>query len=163
MSHAPRIVALAVLIVSTIAVASGALAGGPGEGVIASCQIPNPSAGALAIRGTVAVETQRSDAVATDVDYTFRLTRSGATTFFRLSLVALAFGKTNEEILCLALEDPGFSAQILAAFNLPPGRRLLITDKSITNAEVQGPDQVIPGTGTPGRASTMGDVTIYAQ
>jgi hypothetical protein len=163
MPYAPRIIALAVLVVASLALPFDAVAGGPGVGVIASCQIPNPSAGALAIRGTVAVETQRSDAVATDVDYTLRLTRSGATAFFRLSLNTLAFGKTNEEMLCLALEDPGLSAQILAAFNLPPGRRLLITDKSITNAEVQGPDQVIPGTGTPGRASTMGDVTIYAQ
>jgi hypothetical protein len=161
MAFPAKIVALVVLLVFAPALAVDALAGGPGGGVVASCQVPNPSAGA--IRGTVAVETQRSDAVATDVDYTLRLTRSGATAFFRLSLFALVFGKTNEEVLCLALEDPGLSAQILAAFNLQPGRRLVITDKSITNAEVQGPDQVIPGSGVPGRASTMGDVTIYAQ
>ena len=107
----------------------------------------------------------------TPVDYTLRLARSGVTScgdpsskvcFFRLSLEAKVFGISNEDVLCLALENPGLSAQILAAFNLPPTRRLVITDKSITNAEVQGPDQVIPGTGDPGRASTMGDVVIWA-
>jgi hypothetical protein len=115
-----------------------------------------------AIRGTVAVEALRSDAVATDVDYTFRLGRSGATKFFRFTTNALVFGKTNEEVLCLALDDPGLTEQILAAFNLR-GTRLVITDRSITNSETQGPQQVIPGSGDPGRASTLGDVTIYVQ
>jgi hypothetical protein len=160
------------ILVATLGLAFAAWAGGPGGGEPASCQVLNPGAGAVAIRGTVAVEAQRSDAVATPVDYTLRLARTGATPcgddpagkvcFFRLSLEAIVFGKSNEDVLCLALEDPGLSAQILAGFNLPPTRRLVITDKSITNAEVQGPDQVIPGTGDPGRASTLGDVVIYA-
>jgi|RhiMetdeSRZDD1v2_1073273.scaffolds.fasta_scaffold406781_1 hypothetical protein len=154
-----RVISLAVLFVAVSALAFDAWAGGPGGG-IATCQVTNSSGGALAIRGTVAVETLQSVAVATDVDYTFRLTRSGATAFFRFTKNALVFGKTNEDVLCLALDDLGLSAQILAAFNLPPNRRLVITDKSITNAEVQSLDQIIPGTG---RASTMGDIVIYAQ
>jgi hypothetical protein len=159
MPFAAKVIALAVMLIAVPALAFDAWAGGPGGG-IASCQVLNPSAGALAIRGTVAVETLASGAVATDVDYTFRLTRSGATAFFRLTKNALVFGKTNEDVLCLALENLGLSAQILAAFNLPPNRHLVITDKSITNAEVQNPDQVIPGTA---RASTMADIVIYAQ
>jgi len=159
MPFAARVIALAALLVAVPAFAFDAWAGGPGGG-IASCQVPNSGAGALAIRGTVAVETQSSGAVATDVDYTFRLTRSGATAFIRFTKNALVFGKTNEDVLCLALEDPVLSAQILGAFNLSAGRHLVITDKSITNAEVQNPDQVIPGTV---RASTMADIVIYAQ
>jgi hypothetical protein len=159
MPFAARVIALAVLLVAVPALAFDAWAGGPGGG-IASCQVMNPSNGALAIRGTVAVETQQSGAAATDVDYTFRLTRSGATAFFRLTKHAVVFGKTNEDVLCLALDDPILSAQIIAAFNLPRGHGLVITDKSITNAEIQDLNQVIPGTV---RASTMGDVLIYAQ
>jgi hypothetical protein len=159
MPFARRVIALAVMLVAVPVLAFNAWAGGPGGG-IATCQVMNSSGGAVAIRGTVAVEALGSGGEATAVDYTFRLTRSGATAFFRLTKNTLVFGKTNEDMLCLALDDPNLSAQILAAFNLPRGHRLVITDKSITNAEVQSLDQVIPGTE---RASTMADVVIYVQ
>ena len=151
----PVTIALAAVLISATVLAAPVQAGGPGEGV-ASCEVPK--AGGSAIRGTVAVLAHRSDAVAAPVDYTFRLSRGGATAFFRFTTSAVVFGTTNEDILCLALQDPTLGAEILATFNFRPGGRLVITDRSITNAETQGEQQIFPGTT---RGSSLADVTIY--
>ena len=150
--------ALATALFAAIAVATQVEAGGPGEGTTATCEVPK--AGGSALRGTVAVTAHSTAPGPADVDFTLRLSRGGATAFFRFTTNAIVFAKTNEDVLCLALENPELRDQILTTFNFRPGSRLVITDRSITNAETQGPQQIIPGTD---RGSTLADVTIYVQ
>ena len=133
--------------------------GTPAGGLPPSCQVANPGQGAIALKGTAAVETQNVDVnaqLAKDVDLTLRLERGGAITSFRSNDPDTnIWGYSNGDIACLFLEKSAFAQSILAAF-APTKTRLVITSKSISNAE-QGE---IPGTGS---ISTVADITIYAQ
>jgi hypothetical protein len=132
---------------------------GGGAGLTAPCQVKNSGSGAIALRGAIAVEVQNGTLPGpTDVDYTVRLERGGVTKFLRFTLNAEVFALSNEEVVCLLLDDPTFTQTVRDEFGL--GNRFLkITDNSLKNAESKGPHQVIPGTT---RASTLGDITIHA-
>ena len=160
-----------------------------------TCVVNNPGKGALAIKGTVAVEVVNgfnAPRSSQDVDFTLRLERSGAQHFFRLHLVTELGAMSNEAIACRMLNpndtddldtenvDPDeyvsrdvstLVNQILTTFDLP-GRRLVITDSSISDA---GEPEPIPGTETgfpiPGtypsqpayhRGSSLVNIVIYA-
>ena len=132
--------------------------GTPAPGLPPSCQVANPGQGAIALRGTAALEVHEIDGLsnAHDVDLTLRLERGGAIASFRSNDPDTnIWGVSNADIACLFLEKPAFAQSILAAF-APTKTRLVITSKSISNAE-QG---LIPGTGS---ISTVADITIYAQ
>jgi len=142
------------------------------------CVIANPGAGALALKGTMALVW---DPGTLNVDITLRLERSGDLRFFRLNVPLNLQGQTDAQIICLILnpcatEDPElrepvtvFVNEILNAFF--PGltacdTKLAITAGSIANAQgnlecLEGntPENCyIPGTH---RVSTLGDLTIY--
>jgi hypothetical protein len=144
--------------------ASGAWAGGGVNLDPPSCQ-ENNTAGAIAIRGTVSVEALSTANGSVDADFTARLTRSGAAKFFHFTLFTKVSGQTNEQVLCAFLEVRAFAEKILGDLGLDTTKRLFITDKSVTNAEVQGPDSEVLNSSLVGvgRGSGMADVTIYAK
>lgn len=158
--------------------AAAAWAGGPAD--IPSCVVPNPGSGAIALRGTVAVGVQDAATQAsTNVDFTLRLERGGALAFFRVSLFTQVYARSNEGILCDLLNDSASPAAlqlrgaILQKFGFRSTSRFVITDKSVSNAEIQGTSgqwlcnetYTDPATLTPSctepRAASMADVTIH--
>jgi hypothetical protein len=136
-----------------------------------SCLINNPSNGAIALRGTVAINSIPGSPASVDV--LARLERGGALKHFRLHLAQSINGLTNQEVACRIFNpndtnDPDtvaavgqFVNEILTFFGYS-GRSLKITDNSISNAEV---DPAITPTPYPGGTNygSMGDITIYAQ
>lgn len=144
--------------------AQDALAGA-GAGSTPSCQVNNPGGGSAAMKGTIAIDT---NVASSDTDYIIRLTRSGATHFYRLHLVTSLAGLSYEEMVCRAL-DPGNTTdpvavqalvtQVMTDFGLSK-TRLVIQDSSISNAEPVSANQAILGTN---RAGSLADIVIYAQ
>ena len=135
----------------------------PAPGAPPPCLVAHPGSGALTIRGTISAEVQDVAAAAAGagvpVDFTARLTRSGVTHFFRVSVLIPIGGLAYEEIACFFLGAKG--ADILTAFGLDPAmHQLVITDKSISNAESPTADQTIP---TTPRGSSLADIVIYAR
>lgn len=162
---------------------SAARAGGPGDPT-PSCLVNNPG-GATALRGTVAVGGQSAGPGTPHVDFTLRLERGGAFAFFRASVDTEIFATSNENILCSLLNDnqsqaaADLRAAILSTFGLTTRTQFVITDRSISKAEIQGqsPQWVCNNTYTTGsvapppscadgstpRAASMADVIIYAR
>lgn len=140
----------------------------PAPGPPPPCLVANPGSGALPIRGTISAEVQDVGLAAgggsPQVDFTARLTRSGVTHFFRVSIFFSIGTLAYEEIACFFLAAKG--ADILTAFGLDPAtRKLVITDKSISDAESPTADQTIfktDGTST-NRGSSLADIVIFAQ
>ncbi len=140
-----------------------------------SCLVANPGNGALAIRGTVAVElTSGIDDIygSQDADFTLRLERSGQQEFFRYHLYIPALRYSNPELLCRLLDsntNPDvipFTQSILSAFGFPSTSQFVITNNSIINEEAATTDKTIPGTdynndGSPDHGSSMADIIIY--
>jgi hypothetical protein len=118
----------------------------------------NPGAGAIALRGTAAAEAHNvSESVVSDVDLTLRLERGGVTKFFRSNnSVANFFGFTNEDVICTFISDSTLKAQIINQFGLNATWKLVLTDKSLSNAS----DPAFIGSGS--RLSGIADVIIYA-
>jgi hypothetical protein len=106
-------------------------------------------------------------------DFVIRLERSGNVKFFRLRH-AMQFGDTSlggmEAALCEILKPANgpevntFVQSILTAFfgNPSSKTKLVITNNSITDAELDVPDISVPGS-NPLHAATLLNVTIYAQ
>lgn len=157
--------------------------GGQPAGGEPSCRVDTlgdaalAASGAIALRGTVAVEVTSNIGLIIgphDVDFTLRLERGGAQRFFRLHLFTSLGGLSNEEIICRMLNpsDTGDSAvlafvnQILTAFGLPSDRRLVIRPDSLSDTDAaaggtllgQGQLQI----GGTLHASAVANVTIYA-
>ena len=179
-----RLVIMATIVAGFVfGVTPGVWAVGGPAGDTPCCQVINPGAGAIALKGTLAIVY---DPLNFNLDVILRLERSKTIKFFRLNLNgsgANISGKTNEEIACLIFnphESPvtdiqtrvlAFVDSIVREFFAganPSNTRLVITAGSISN--MQGwvecssdgnlPDLcLIPGTG---RVSTMGDIVIYA-
>lgn len=158
-------------------------AGGPNEPACTEKAGP----GATALRGTIAVAVPDATARAdTNADFTLRLERGGAVAFFRASVVMQIFARNNENVLCDLLQDnESVAAQelrtaILTTFGFPTNARFVVTDRSVSKAEVQGPktaqwlcdqqftkpvdqsDHTVPNCAAP-RGSGMADITIYVQ
>jgi hypothetical protein len=166
-----------------VPIATPARAGGPADNP--SCLLINPGGGSTALRGTVAADVQNATTQGnTDIDFTLRLERGGALSFFRASVNMQAFARSNEGIVCELLNSSNaqaavdLRAAILRAFGLPPAARFWITDKSVSKAEIQGvsgqwfcnntyTDPTLPfgpcaATGTE-RGGSMADVILYVQ
>ena len=169
---------------AVVSVVAPVWAGGPADNP--SCVVPNPPGGATALRGTVAVGVQNAAVQAnTDTDFTLRLSRGGALAFFRVSLNMQVFAVSDEGILCHLLnDDQGVAAAstraaILTAFGLPQSSKFFLTDKSLSNSEIQGsvnqwlcnqtftpsnPPLAPPAScQVPPRAASMADVVIYVK
>ena len=142
-----------------------------GGGGIPTCLVGNPGGGALAIRGVLAVTVTSmvGTSLPQDADFVLRLERSGVMRFYRSHQVTPLSGLSAEEVVCRAVDqinnsDPAVAilvGQILTDFG--PGKtRLVITDKSVTNAEALTNAVVVPGT-IPAHAASMADVLLYAQ
>ena len=174
----------ALIVVVAIALALGptapVLAGGPAD---TACLTDNASAGATALRGTLAVHVQQVLQGSTAVDFTLRLDKGGTVTFFRTSYETIVFGRSNEAILCELLVDSNsptaatdFRAAIINSFALKRSTRFVLTRKSLSQAETQGetgqwfctgvytdPETTAPPCGAAARGGSMLDVTLYAQ
>jgi hypothetical protein len=157
-----------------------AWAGGPADNP--TCLVKKHG-GSVALKGTVAVGAQSLDQANTDVDFTLRLERGGSLAFFRASVNMQVYGVSNEGILCTLLNDDTsvaattLRAAILQAFGLSKATRFVLTDSSISKAEIQGsvnqwmcngtytnPTPLAePTCGTAARGASMADVVIYAQ
>jgi hypothetical protein len=169
----------------TIAMAIGSMvapawAGGPADDP--PCVIANPG-GSTALRGTIAAHVQNAATQGnTDVDFTLRLERGGALAFFRASVNMQVFARSNEGILCDLLNSNNtqaaadLRAAILRAFGLPSTALFWLTDKSISNAEIQGvsgqwfcnntyTDPTMPAgpCGATQRGGSMADVILYVK
>ena len=139
-----------------------ALAGAGAGG--STCLVNNPGS-SVALRATIAIDYTPSTG---DADYLFRVTRGGASHWYRLHLITSLSGITYEEMVCRAVNpadssDPTATTalvqQIMSDFGLNK-TELKLTDSSITSAEPITANQTIPGTN---RAGSLGDVTLYAQ
>ena len=159
-------------------------AGGPGD---FACLVDNANAGATALRGTLAVHVQEAAfPTTTPVDFTLRLEKGGTAAFFRTSYLTSIYARSNEAVLCELLVDNStvtaitdFRAAILASFGLKRTTRLVLTRKSLSQAETQGqagqwfctgyyttPTIIDPASspcGADARGGSMADVLIYAQ
>jgi hypothetical protein len=162
-----------------------AFAGGP-AGVGPCCVVTNPGAGALALKGTMALVIDPgniSDSRPPNLDVTLRLERSSALHFFRLNISGInVTGYTDEQLVCLILNpfatadesirQPvwNFVQEILAAFSpgsTPCDKSLVIRTGSIMKA--QGYSECVNDSGVPvnclipgtDRISTLGDLTIF--
>lgn len=136
------------------------------SGLPASCEVKNPSGGAIAIRGTIALESALSTG-AKDVDITMRLVRGSEQHFFHFRNLMNIEASDKKEILCQILAVDSFvngADGILAAFGFQ-GRVIKITNDSISNFEPDDSDVTIynaDGTAT-AVGSTMADITLYIQ
>jgi hypothetical protein len=175
------VLAIAIAVTQTVMPAS---AGGPADNP--PCVLANPPGGATALRGTVAVGVQNAAPnVTTDVDFTLRLERGGASAFLRASVPMQVYGFSNEGILCSLLNESttngaalNLRAAILTQFGFPSTATFWLVEKSLSKAEIQGtsgqwlcnntwtnpvivaPPVCASGPPTP-RASSMADVLIY--
>ena len=155
-------------------------AGGPAPGDDC-CVVVNPSGGALALKGTMALVYDIGNNH--NADITLRLERSGTQRFFRLNIQTTLRGLNDESIACLILNPnetsdttmiasvTTFVNEILSAFFVgldTSTTRLVITRDSISDTqgvfeciddESEPVYCVIPGTN---RTSSLGDITIYA-
>jgi len=153
------------------------------------CVVINPGGGALALKGTAALEVVPLGLADFSLDVLLRLERSGNQHFFRLNLTGVDLTPlTDQGILCLVLNplefEPGqnrikitaFVNQILSAFFTglsTESTRLVITLSSFSDFQgvfscddpnEEGHDRLlceIPGT-IPPRIFTMGEITIFA-
>lgn len=149
----------------------------PAPGVV-SCLEKNPGSGALALRGTVAIEVISAfnngffNLGSKDVNLTLRLERSGVQHFFRLSLFTDIDGLSNEEVACRFLNPSdtnigtiqaavaGFVNLILNTFFGPSvttdNSRLVITSGSISETDTGG-TRITGSRNT----SNLAEITIY--
>jgi hypothetical protein len=129
--------------------------------------VAKPGQHAIALKGTAAVAANYVDTIGggiADVDLILRLERSegnGAPKFFRANdSINNFFGYTNLDVLCQFL--PALQSQILSAFGIKSNWKLVLTDKSVSNASDEA---FVPGTVTLGgdpRLSGMSEVKIFA-
>jgi hypothetical protein len=154
------------IVMSVISLTMGSDVWALGGGGTPTCQVGNPGAGAVAIRGVIVVETINASAP-TEVDYLLRLERSGVVKFYRMRQFTPVNGLSTEEVVCRAVDpsgpEPGVVGPVVAAIlaDFAPGKtRLLITDKSVSNAESPGNNTVILNSNN---AISAGDVILYAQ
>lgn len=176
-----RVMMIVFTIAMTIAsVVVPAWAGGPNDNP--TCIINNPGGG-TAVRGTIAAHVQNgATAGNTDVDFTLRLERGGALAFFRASVNMQVFARSNEGILCDLLNTNNtqaavdLRAAILRTFGFSSTGLFWLTDKSISNAEIQGvsgqwfcnntyTDPTLPAgpCGASQRGGSMADVILYVK
>lgn len=148
----------------------------PAPGVV-SCLEKNPGSGALALRGTVAIEVINAfnevfNLGSKDVNLTLRLERSGVQHFFRLSLSTDIDSLSNEEVACRFLNPSdtnivtiqvavaGFVNLILNTFFGPSvttdNSRLVITSGSISETDTGG-TRITGSRNT----SNLAEITIY--
>jgi hypothetical protein len=141
-----------------------------------SCLVKNPGNGATALRATVAINSVIPAHMGENgtVDVLARVERGGALQFFRLHLVEPINGLSNEEVACRIFNPfdapngdqqarvQAFVNEILEYFGLQ-GRTIVITDASISKAEMNPAvdPTYYPPDGTD--AGSMADITIYAQ
>ena len=171
----------AFMIISALTMAvmpSLASAGGPNEPACTS----KAKNGATALRGTIAVGVPTIQPGVQNVDVTLRLERGGAVHFFRANVPMAVFSRPNENVLCDLLQtNPSGAAEdlrlaILGTFGFPLNAQFVITDKSVSMAEVQGtaaqwlcdgqftdPTKPLSPTCAAPRASAMADITIHVQ
>ena len=180
---------IAVGLVFTLVSMAWAGAGPAGE--TPCCQVTNPGAGALALKGTIAIVYDAANDF--NLDVTLRLERGKTVRFFRLNLQgdgANLLGKTDSEIACLIFnpfELPDvpenalirsrvftFVDNILRAFFAgvtPYNTRLVITAGSTSGMQgvlecedPNGPDYNVLLCEIPEtqRTSSIGDIVIYA-
>ena len=115
------------------------------------CQMDNPGSGAIALRGTVAVEVTSGATNpfgSQEVDFTLRLERGPLQKFFRAHINDNIAAISNEELVCKMLNAHPVDSEgndILTAFELSDMRVLVITNKSISDVEF-GRGYAIPGT-----------------
>lgn len=168
------IVALGFLFILT----TGAWAGAGAGGYAACCVVTNPGGGALAIKGTWALELiPQTEVPGAFIDVKIRLERAGQFEFFDLTLNENIEGLDNDEIACLILNpnspnqytdlDPAyisktpervaaFVTQILTTFFPDQGMdvdntALVITRGSVTFTDGPGgsPVSEVPGADPP--------------
>jgi hypothetical protein len=135
-----------------------------GQGGVGACAVNNPGSGAVAIRGVLAVDVT----LPSTNDYLWRFEKSGVANFYRLTIVRPLQGMSAEEVVCTGINDPlnpnldvmALERKILDKY--APGKtHLVITDKSVTNAEPLDTGVQIPNNSA--HAITMMDVILYAQ
>jgi len=172
--HQTSIMSLALCSLLALAVPS-AWGKSPAGGAL-SCGVSNAGGGAIALNATVSVHvTSGVDTFAPqDIDVLARVTKGGAIGFFRTHLVTNINGLTNEEVACRLFNpnDTGdaalqavvadFVEDILGYFGIQTTRQIKITDKSVSDAEI---DPAIAAVLFPGtmNSGSLGDVKIYAQ
>ncbi len=145
-----------------------------GGGSSPTCLVDNPGSGAIALRGTVAADVTSGiyDSVQ-DIDLTLSLDKGGVMKFFRLHQNLSLVGEDSDTILCRFL-DPianpnpdvqAFVNQILDAFGFARTRQLVITSKSISNADEKNNTYFCVDAASPctQHASNIADVTIWAK
>ncbi len=176
-------VALTMLVIGCafISAVTPAWAGGPADNP--TCLIPKKTNTALV--GTISANVQNALTVGnTDVDFTLRLSGDGGKTFtfFRASVNTTVFSRSNAGLICTLLFDTpapqgagDLRAAILSHFGLSPTAQFFLTNKSLTNDEVQGSTgqwfcpntftdaSVLAGPCNPQRGGSMADVILYVQ